>query len=139
MYESALDRILEEASILHSHVGPFLALGVKAGLRAIEVLGYEPFKMRAKLILMEKRVPYTCFADGIQFITGCTLGKGNIEIVEGNDFKAIFILKPKVLELKIKSEVLNELENCKNKLEAEAKKIMKASLYEFFEEKLLLE
>jgi len=139
LYESALDRILEEASILHSHVGPFLALGVKAGLRAIEVLGYEPFKMRAKLILMEKRVPYTCFADGIQFITGCTLGKGNIEIVEGNDFKAIFILKPKVLELKIKSEVLNELENCKNKLEAEAKKIMKASLYEFFEEKLLLE
>ena len=139
MYESALDRILEEASILHSHVGPFLALGVKAGLRAIEVLGYEPFKMRAKLILMEKRVPYTCFADGMQFITGCTLGKGNIEIVEGNDFKAIFILKPKVLELKIKSEVLNELENCKNKLEAEAKKIMKASLYEFFEEKLLLE
>ncbi len=139
MYESALDRILEEASILHSHVGPFLALGVKAGLRAIEVLGYEPFKMRAKLILVEKRVPYTCFADGVQFITGCTLGKGNIEIVEGNDFKAVFILKPKVLELKIKSEVLNELENCKNELEAEARKIMKASLYEFFEEKLLLE
>ncbi|MCD6313255.1 MAG: hypothetical protein J7L79_05565, partial [Thaumarchaeota archaeon] len=72
-------------------------------------------------------------------ITGCTLGKGNIEIVEGNDFKAVFILKPKVLELKIKSEVLNELENCKNELEAEARKIMKASLYEFFEEKLLLE
>ena len=139
MYESALDRILEEASILHSHVGPFLALGVKAGLRAIEVLGYEPFKMRAKLILVEKRVPYTCFADGVQFITGCTLGKGNIEIVEGNDFKAVFILKPKVLELKIKSEVLNELENCKNELEADARKIMKASLYEFFEEKLLLE
>ena len=139
MYESALDRILEEASILHSHVGPFLALGVKAGLRAIEVLGYEPFKMRAKLILVEKRVPYTCFADGVQFITGCTLGKGNIEIVEGNDFKAVFILKPKVLELKIKSEVLNELKNCKNELEAEARKIMKASLYEFFEEKLLLE
>jgi len=139
LYESALDRILEEASILHSHVGPFLALGVKAGLRAIEVLGYEPFKMRAKLILVEKRVPYTCFADGVQFITGCTLGKGNIEIVEGNDFKAVFILKPKVLELKIKSEVLNELKNCKNELEAEARKIMKASLYEFFEEKLLLE
>ena len=139
MYESALDKILEEASILHSHVGPFLALGVKAGLRAIEVLGYEPFKMRAKLILTEKRVPYTCFADGVQFITGCTLGKGNIEIVEGSGFKAVFVLKPKVLELKVKSEVLDELENCKSGLEAEARRIMKASLYEFFEEKLLLE
>lgn len=108
-------------------------------MRAVEVLGYDPFKMRAKLILVERRVPYTCFADGVQFITGCTLGKGNIELIEGDCFKAIFILKPKVLELKIKDEVLNLLENCENRLEDEARRIMKASLYELFEEKFFLE
>ena len=59
--------------------------------------------------------------------------------MEGSGFKAVFVLKPKVLELKVRSEVLDELENCKSGLEAEARRIMKASLYEFFEEKLLLE
>jgi len=136
LHESALERILEEASRFHGHVGPFLALGLKAGLRAIEVLGYNPFEMKAKLILVEKRVPYTCFADGVQFVTGCTLGKGNIEVVEKGDFKAVFILKSKILELKIKKEVVKELENLKSGLEAEARKIIRTSLYELFEEKL---
>ncbi len=46
---SILDKLLEGASTLHCRIGPFLALGVKAGLRAIEVLGYDPFRMNVRI------------------------------------------------------------------------------------------
>lgn len=116
-------------------MGPFLALGVKAGLRAIEVLGYEPFKMRAKVIALRKRAPYTCFADGVQFTTGCTLGKGNIEVCEGEGLKAIFTLGSRKLELEVRKNVLKNVESSVD-LEAKARDIMRARLLDVFEERL---
>ncbi len=134
--KSILDKILEEASILHCHIGPFLALGVKAGLRAIEVLGYDPFRMRARVVVPAITTPYTCFVDGIQFITGCTLGKCNIELLEGSELKAVFTLDSKKLELKVKEPVLKRLEEDSADIEDKAREIMKTSLLELFEERL---
>jgi len=134
---SILDRILEEASMLHCHIGPFLALGVRAGLRAIEALGYDPFKMRARIIVPKISTPYTCFADGVQYITGCTLGKLNIEIVEGPDLKAVFALGLRRLELRARRSILSELERSLNSAEEDARRIMRMSLAELFEEELV--
>lgn len=134
--ESVLDKILEDASRFHCHLGPFLALGVKAGLRAVEALGYDPFKMRARVIVPKLSTPYTCFADGIQFVTGCTLGKLNIEIVEGEGLGAEFILDSKKLELRVRDEILARLEKASNPAEEGARRLMRSSFLELFREDL---
>lgn len=70
-------RLLQQAAIFHGHLGPWLALGLRAGLRARRLVSADPFRLCAR-VRCPNRTPYTCFLDGIQFGSGCTLGKGNI-------------------------------------------------------------
>jgi formylmethanofuran dehydrogenase subunit E len=73
-------KLLACAARFHGHLGPWLALGLKAGLHARRKLRATPFTLTAK-VFCPSRTPYTCFIDGIQFGCGCTLGKGNISHV----------------------------------------------------------
>ena len=70
-------RLLKDAARFHGHLGPWLTLGLRAGRRAMTVLGRNPFRLRAAAHC-PARTPYTCFIDGVQFASGCTLGKNNI-------------------------------------------------------------
>ncbi len=65
------------AARFHGHLGPWLVLGLRAGGRCRRLLGTDPFRLRAT-VHAPRRTPYTCLIDGIQFSSGCTLGKGNI-------------------------------------------------------------
>ncbi len=130
------DELLERAAKFHGHLGPFLVLGLRAGLRAVEVLGWKPLKMVARISLVRK-VPYTCFLDGIQFTTGCTLGKGNIEILDGNGITAWFLLGGRGLELEVRDEALREAESAGERGEEVAREFMERRLEELFEEKLI--
>lgn len=134
---SVLDKILDEASTFHGHLGPFLALGVKAGLRALEVFGYDPCGVRAEVIVPRMETPYTCFADGIQYVTGCTLGRGNIRIREGSFLEVVFSRGSRRLELRVRGEVLSRLESGSYDMEAEAREVARFSLSDVFEESLV--
>ena len=70
-------RLLKDAAKFHGHLGPWLTLGLRAGRRAVNVLGPNPFRLKS-VVHCPARTPYTCFIDGVQFASGCTLGKGNI-------------------------------------------------------------
>lgn len=71
--------LLREAGRFHGHVGPFLAIGLRMGLVANRAIGFDP--LGTKAVVWVKPVPPTsCLVDGIQFATGCTLGKSNIRI-----------------------------------------------------------
>jgi hypothetical protein len=70
-------KLLKDAAKFHGHLGPWLVLGLRAGRRAANVLGRNPFRLRAR-IHCPRKTPYTCFIDGVQFASGCTMGKGNI-------------------------------------------------------------
>jgi len=74
------DRLLRAATAFHGHLGPWLALGLRAGLRARRKLGADPFRLRA-VARCPGRTPWSCLLDGVQFGSGCTLGKGNIRHV----------------------------------------------------------
>ncbi len=74
--------LLDRAAEFHGHLGPWLALGLRAGRRAARVLSANPFRLQA-VVHCPDSTPYTCFLDGIQFGSGCTLGKGNIRHVPG--------------------------------------------------------
>jgi formylmethanofuran dehydrogenase subunit E len=73
---------LEQAAQFHGHLGPWLALGLKAGLHARRALGATPFELTAR-VHCPARPPYSCFVDGVQVGSGCTLGKGNVCHVPG--------------------------------------------------------
>jgi len=71
---------LEAGVQLHGHKCPAMPLGLRVGAAAMNKLGVEranDSQLVAVLELGEGHCSH-CFADGIQMITGCTFGKGNI-------------------------------------------------------------
>ncbi len=72
---------LEFGQKFHGHKCPAMPNGLRVGAAAMNKLGVErtgDSALHAILDLGENHCA-TCFADGIQVITGCTFGKGNIE------------------------------------------------------------
>ncbi|MFB6343111.1 FmdE family protein [Saccharicrinis sp. FJH62] len=72
---------LEFGQKFHGHKCPAMPNGLRVGSAAMNALGVErtgDSALHAILDLGENHCA-TCFADGIQVITGCTFGKGNIE------------------------------------------------------------
>ncbi len=66
---------------LHGHRCPAMPLGLRAGAAAMNKLGVERAADGQLMALIEIGEDHcaTCFADGVQMITGCTFGKGNIK------------------------------------------------------------
>jgi formylmethanofuran dehydrogenase subunit E len=69
--------VLRQAARFHGHLGPWLVLGLKAGAYARKKLAASPFELSAR-VFCPAGTPYTCFVDGVQFSSGCTMGKGNV-------------------------------------------------------------
>lgn len=81
--------ILEEARRYHGHLGPWLVLGLRIGQVALE-------RLRArKHFGVEVRVecppqpPPSCLVDGLQFSTGATYGKRNIELLPAEKVRVV--------------------------------------------------
>jgi formylmethanofuran dehydrogenase subunit E len=104
---------------LHGHAGPYLNLGIKMGLLALEILkvkGYFDLSVEAEL---EYRRPMSCFVDGLQISTGCTMGKGNIRVKnQPGKVNALFKTENKNLRITLKPEIVESLnfeeESCEN-------------------------
>ncbi len=65
------EALLLRVGELHGHYCPGLALGVRAATYAMKELGVVSEGMEDILAIVETN---NCFADGIQYITGCTFG-----------------------------------------------------------------
>ncbi len=67
--------------VLRGHECPAMPMGLRVGAAAMNALGVERAKDSQLLALVELGEDHcaTCFADGVQMITGCTFGKGNIK------------------------------------------------------------
>ncbi len=81
-----LASILGEAEAFHSHLGPFLVIGVRAGLIGLE-------RLKAKrgdpglvaTVLLRYSIPFSCAVDGVQFTTGCTIGNKRLKLEDSPD------------------------------------------------------
>lgn len=125
--------IIDGAARFHGHPGPFLILGLKAGLFANETLGRDYFKTRA-IVETEPIPPCSCFLDGVQFVTGCTMGKGNIELRRGRSLKAIFMKDNEKLQLSLKEDILKSLKGISlEESENTALRLSKKSVGELFD------
>jgi len=72
-----------ELARFHGHLGPFIVLGYRMGRYALQKCGNNPFELKA-CVFCSGVTPQSCLADGIQLGSGCTLGKGNIEVVKSD-------------------------------------------------------
>jgi len=111
------EEFLLRAIEFHGHLGPYLVLGLKAGLYANQILGRDPMKTEA-LIKTKTSPPQSCFADGVQFSTGCTLGKGNISLKEGEGLLVTFKKNNQKLTLKLKKGIIEEMNSLPSQEEA---------------------
>ena len=75
------EELLESAFRFHGHRCPAMPLGLRAGLKAMDVLGVERAQDKELYVLSETGKGHAagCFLDGIMVATGCTYGKSNIE------------------------------------------------------------
>lgn len=72
---SAKIRSFEDAVAFHGHACPGLAIGYRASQIALEMFDYDPTKDEDLVCIAENDA---CSVDGIQCVSGCTLGKGNL-------------------------------------------------------------
>lgn len=74
-------QILEDALEFHGHKCWASTAGVRIGLAALDALGAERSGAKSLHAVLEIGDYHgaMCFGDGVQYTTGCTFGKGNVE------------------------------------------------------------
>lgn len=92
------DYSVQDLARFHGHLGPFIVLGYRIGRHALRELGGDPFSLQAE-IYCSGMTPQSCLADGVQIGSGCTLGKGNIEMFRSDGVFCIFSAEGKKMKI----------------------------------------
>jgi len=95
----------ERAIEFHGHGGPFMVIGLRMGLLALKHLDAGGWFDLRCLASLRWGPPDSCVIDGIQSSTGCTMGKHNIEIEDGEGISASFIKNDENLRITLKKEI----------------------------------
>lgn len=85
------------AQYFHGHKCPAMPQGLRAGHLAMDILGVQRARTGGELSAILEIGDHhfsACFADGIQYATGCTFGKGNITKNDLGKF-AVTLIDPK--------------------------------------------
>ena len=101
------DALYDKAVEFHGHGGPFMVVGLRMGLLALRVLdspGWFGLSCRVRLRMCPLD---SCVVDGLQSSTGCTMGKRNIVVEEGDGVSSEFKTGEKVLRVFLRPDVLS--------------------------------
>lgn len=126
------DEILEKAKEFHGHLGPYAVTGLKMGYYAVKRLqARRHFGMRVEVECPPKPPP-SCVVDGLQFSTGCTMGKANIKLLPAQEIRATFTNTDtqESLTLRVNQQTLDRLGTD----EAAARQVWKIPDQELFSE-----
>jgi hypothetical protein len=117
------EQVLEELRRFHGHLGPYAVVGYRMGLVANLKLGASPFEKRV-VVKTGIGPPLSCIIDGIQYSSGCTLGKGNLFVSHQRIAEADFSHCESLLTVRLLPEIREEIEaSLGNDLEAMARRI----------------
>ncbi|KON30900.1 hypothetical protein AC482_02790 [miscellaneous Crenarchaeota group-15 archaeon DG-45] len=104
------EELLDRATEFHGHGGPYMVVGLRMGLAALRRLDARGwFDLRCRVSL-RWRPPDSCVIDGIQSSTGCTMGKHNIEVEDGEGVAARFTKEGRRVDIILRQEVFDEIE-----------------------------
>ena len=84
-----MSEILKQIESFHGHIGPYAVIGYKMGEIALKKFGTDPFRKKA-VAWTGTKPPLSCIIDGLQLSSGCTLGKGNLKVLENGEPKVEF-------------------------------------------------
>jgi formylmethanofuran dehydrogenase subunit E len=89
------------AEWFHGHYQPYIALGIRMGELAMELL---EAKRHELTIISETgtKPTYSCTMDGLQLITGSTIGNGKLKVLENAKLAASFSKDDKQIKIRIK-------------------------------------
>jgi len=97
-----------------------LILGLRAGLIGVNHLGRSYFELRA-VVETNGHPPRSCFIDGIQFASGCTIGKANLETRVGHTVSVEFTRGDRRINVVLKEGILRVLDQLTSEQQVEAK------------------
>ena len=79
----------DEARRYHGHLGPWLVVGIRMGQVALEQLQARKHFGVEVTVECIPHPPPSCLVDGLQFSTGATYGKRNIELLPADDVRVV--------------------------------------------------
>ncbi|MEA1993887.1 MAG: formylmethanofuran dehydrogenase subunit E family protein [Euryarchaeota archaeon] len=126
-----MKEILKRAAEFHGHLGPYLVLGMRMGTMARKTLDATPFEIRAEIRTNDK-TPRSCVLDGIQFTSGCTLGKRNIELIKSNEISGAFFKDESKFVINTKKNILERIKTVSD-MEEYAEELFEKNDEELFE------
>lgn len=95
----------EKLESFHGHLGPYVIIGKRMGMIAKKHLGN---RIKAEVFTGTKP-SLSCIIDGIQFSTNCTLGKGNLTVINKKIPVARFTDGKKTLTIKLRKGLKIEI------------------------------
>src|SRR5207237_4818300 len=72
----------------HGHLGVYVTVGLRMG--AIGKRRFGHYKGLRAIVRSQSEPPMRCVLDGVQFSSGCTMGKGNIALESGSEPAVVF-------------------------------------------------
>ncbi|MEM2087811.1 MAG: FmdE family protein [Thermoproteota archaeon] len=117
--------VLEEAVMLHGHLGPFLILGLKMGLRAKSIMEM-PIACELSTVLKK---PYLCVVDGLKTVIG-----NKIVLREGEGLSARFSNGKASITINVRRSIVERYAEAPwEKCEENAYEVINSSDEELFE------
>ena len=84
----------------HGHLGVYVTLGMRMGEMGKRRFGH--YKGLTATVRSRPEPPMLCVVDGVQFSSGCTMGKGNIRSEAGEDPEVVFAKAGRTLRIALR-------------------------------------
>src|SRR5213594_5079600 len=92
---------LDALRAFHGHLGVYVTLGLRMGEIGRRRLG--SYKGLRAAVSSRLEPPMLCVVDGVQFSSGCTMGKGNIRVVSGENPEVAFLKEGRTLRIVLRA------------------------------------
>jgi len=96
-----LPRDLEDLKSFHGHLGVYVTLGMRMGEIGKRRFGH--YKGLFAHVRSRPEPPMLCVVDGVQFSSGCTMGKGNIRTEPGENPEVVFTKEGRSLRVALRA------------------------------------
>lgn len=91
MIKVKLPEDLEKVITFHGHLCPGIVIGYRASKAALDILSVRRSEDEELIAIVEND---SCAVDAVQFLTGCTFGKGNLFLLDYGKQVFTFAVRP---------------------------------------------
>jgi len=95
-----LPEALQALQRFHGHLGVYVTVGLRMGELGRRTFGH--YKGLHAYVKSGPKPPMLCVVDGVQFSSGCTMGKGNITVEAGEEPEVSFEKEGRRLRIALK-------------------------------------